>query len=96
MNFLIELGVNKEIVDYLENTLSNQVIYAININEDNIKKNYRYLKQIGIRTVDDFLIRGLEELFVDNKTFKDTINKFGKDDFIEKINDSSDYIDMVF
>ena len=85
MDYLIEIGFDKETIDLLQNTLPDNTIKTFIKENENITKNINYLKNIGITNYKDAFVRFYNMFLLDSKDFEEIFNKYDNEDLIEKL-----------
>ena len=85
MNYLLELGFDKETIDLLKNTLPENTIKTFEKEQENITNNINYLKNLGVKNYMDAFIKFYNMFLLDTKDFDDIFNKYDNEDLIAKL-----------
>ena len=95
MDFLLEEGLSQKLISDLESKNDEGVIDLIKIECENVKEIIRYLKEIGIKRVDELLLGYIELFLKDEEIIKKTFNKYNISEVVEFINADVSYIENI-
>ena len=95
MDFLLEEGLSQKLISDLESKNDEGVIDLIKIECENVKEIIRYLKEIGIKRVDELLLGYIELFLKDAEIVKKTFNKYNISEVVEFINADVSYIENI-
>ena len=78
VDFLIDCGISKMIVNQIENINVYENLYNFNCNQDNVIEIINYLRELNFEYIDDLLVNKLDLFFMTISEFK---NKYNRDTF---------------
>lgn len=96
IDFLIECGINRKTITEIKNKYNESTLFDLSCNEDDCLKIIKYLKEIGIKNIDELLIY---EIDIFKLPFIELVKKFGKFNvplFVSFINDDISAISNIF
>ena len=67
MNYLIDLGFDKETIELLKSTLPENTLKTFEKEQENITNNINYLKRLGVKNYTDAFIKFYNMFLLDNK-----------------------------
>lgn len=86
MNFLEEYGFDpSEIQEWINNTPKN-IKDLLNEHLDLVKKNLKYVKDLGINTYKEIFINYSDMFLMDASNFSEMFAKYNTEELIEKLN----------
>ena len=98
MNFLLNCGISKDIINEIIYNNSNQIIEDAEWNMDRVVSSIQYLKEIGINEVNNILINRFDIILRGRKSLEEQIDKKKDINIVEQINrDFSNlyYLDQI-
>lgn len=95
MDFLIEEGFQEKLIYDLESKYDDGVIDLIEIECENIKDVIKYLKEIGIKNIDELMLGYIELFLKDVEEVKKAFDKFDIPDVVNAINNDVTYIENI-
>lgn len=75
MNYLIDLGIKKDTIDKIIDINGDAITLSLESNEENITNIINYLKQIGIKNVEQLLIYEIDFFLQDIEEVKEKLKK---------------------
>lgn len=85
VNFLIDCGISKMIINQIEDVNVYENLYNFNCNQENVEKIIDYLRELNFMYIDDLLINKFDLFFMTISEFK---SKYNYDNF----NDLMDFV----
>ena len=85
VDFLIDCGISKMIVNQIENINVYENLYNFNCNQDNVIEIINYLRELNFEYIDDLLVNKLDLFFMTISEFKNKYNKYSFYDLMEYI-----------
>ena len=97
MNFLLYEGVDKKVVDYLEETYSEQEKNIILLASEKICSSIRYLREIGVtkNTIDEILYEDYSVLLPGVNKLMKSVSRLNKEKFVESLNTDLKFLDLL-
>ena len=95
MNFLLEDGFNKELINQIEKRYDESIIDQFILEEENVHDVIRYFKKIGIHHIDILLLTRIEIFMKDINDVKDAFLRHNIKQMVEEINKDINNIDYV-
>ena len=95
MSYLIDLGFSNTIIDDIKKKYDDSIIDLIKLDSDNITEIVNYLKEIGIKEVEELFSSYIELFLRDIDEVKDAFNKHNIDEIVNKINEDITNIELV-
>lgn len=94
MKYLIDLGINQNIIDKIIEANGNAITLTLESNEENITNVINYLRYIGIKNIEQLLIYEIDFFLQDLEKVKE---KLKKEDYekIFYINSDWSYIETL-
>ncbi len=86
MNFLLEVEFTSDDIEFLENNVPESLYKALINNEKLVVENIKYLKSLGIKNYKEIFKKFYEVFFMDNSSFKATLDKYETDGLLEFLN----------
>ena len=74
VDFLIDCGISKMIVNQIEDINVYENLYNFNCNQDNVIEIINYLRELNFEYIDDLLVNKLDLFFMTISEFKDKYN----------------------
>lgn len=96
IDFLSKVGISSKIINEIEIKNTSSTLFDLSCNEDDCLKIIKYLKEIGIKNIDELLIY---EIDIFKLPFIELVKKFGKFNiplFVSFINDDVSAIENIF
>ena len=96
IDFLSQVGISQKTINEIKNKNTNSTLFDLSCNEDDCLKIIKYLKELGIKNIDELLIY---EIDVFKLPFIELVKKFGNFNiplFVSFINDDVTAIENVF
>lgn len=94
MNYLLELGINKNSLEKIINHNGEAIYFSIESNVENITNIINYLKSINIKNIDELLIYEIDFFLNNYEDIKNKITKYDIDK-INNINNDCTYIENI-
>ena len=95
MDFLLEDGLSKELIDQIEKKYDDAIIDQFILEEENVHDVIRYFKKIGIHRIDTLLLTRIEVFMKDINDVKDAFLRHNIKQMVEEINKDINNIDYV-
>lgn len=95
IDFLRDCDISEDTIDELYDLYSFQ-LFDLSCNSDEIIKIIDYLRSIGIVNIEDLLINKTDIFYKTKKWIEDKISKYNIDEFVSKVNDNYDEIEIIF
>lgn len=86
MNFLLNCGVSKEILDKIKINNTEQTMLDAEWNMERVVSSLQYLNEIGINQINNILINRFDIVLRGRKSLENKINKLSIKDIVSKIN----------
>lgn len=83
--YLKELGFDDQIIEEVLTTLPNEAIVTLKEEEEVVKTNIKYLKDLGINNYQEAFIKFYNMFFLEPQSFDDIFSKYDKEDLIAKL-----------
>ena len=95
MKFLLEEGFTQELIDKLILKYDEGILDIFQIEKNNVIDNIRYLKQLGIKRLEELILFRIELFTKDPEEIKEAFDKPNWKEIVEEINEDVLYIDKV-
>ncbi len=95
MSYLMDLGFSETFIDDIRKTYDENVIDLIKLEDYNITEIVKYLREIGIKYVEDLFLSYIELFLRDVDEVKEAFNKHNIDEIVNKINEDITNIELV-
>lgn len=92
MNYLLDIGIDKDVLKRALINNSKQTIEDAEWNIELVVNNIYYLKSVGIECIDKIIINRFDILLRNNQDLQDSINNLKDNNVIELINKDIKYI----
>lgn len=92
MEFLLDCGVSKEILQKVIVNNSNQTILNAEWNIERVVSSLEYLNEIGIKQINNILINRFDIVLRGKKSLKEKFDKLGTKKTVNMINKDMQYI----
>lgn len=94
-NIKIALDMTDEEYEEMKKNISEETLKKMNIFTDRVVKNYYVLKDLKIDNIREVLIKYPSKLLLDNKEFRETLDKYDLDDLVRCINKNAKVFDKI-
>ena len=94
MNFLINCGISKDIINQIEYNNSDQMLEDAEWNMDRVVSSIKYLKEIGINQINNILINRFDIVMRGRKSLEKQIDRKKDLNIVEAIN--SDFSNLYY
>ncbi len=95
MKFLLEEGFSQELIDKLILKYDEGILDIFQIEKNNVIDNIRYLKQLGIKRLEELILFRIELFTKDPEEIKEAFDKPNWKEIVEEINEDVLNIDKV-
>ena len=95
MKFLLEEGFTQELIDKLILKYDEGILDIFQIEKNNVIDNIRYLKQLGIKRLEELIVVRIELFTKDPEEIKEAFDKPNWKEIVEEINEDVLNIDKV-
>ena len=95
MKFLLEEGFTQELIDKLILKYDEGILDIFQIEKNNVIDNIRYLKQLGIKRLEELIVVRIELFTKDPEEIKEAFDKPNWKEIVEEINENVLNIDKV-
>ncbi len=95
MKFLLEEGFTQELIDKLILKYDEGILDIFQIEKNNVIDNIRYLKQLGIKRLEELILFRIELFTKDPEEIKEAFDKPNWKEIVEEINEDVLNIDKV-
>jgi len=94
MNFLLDLGVEEQVLDFLNDNLLETEKTSIELNSDNISSSIKYLKSIGVKlkTIEEILYEDYTILMPGESKLKVAVSNTDSELFVKQLNENPKYM----
>lgn len=94
-NIKIALDMTDEEYEEMKKNVSEETLKKLNIFTDRVVKNYYELNDLKIENIREVLTKYPSKLLLDNKEFKETLDKYDLDDLVRCINKNAKVFDKI-
>ena len=94
-NIKIALDMTDEEYEEMKKNISEETLKKMNIFTDRVVKNYYVLNDLKIDNIREVLTKYPSKLLLDNKEFKETLDKYDLDDLVRCINKNAKVFDKI-
>ena len=94
-NIKIALDMTDEEYEEMKKNISEETLKKMNIFTDRVVKNYYVLNDLKIDNIREVLTKYPSKLLLDNKEFKDTLDRYDLDDLVRCINKNAKVFDKI-
>ena len=95
-DFLKNVGISDEVITEIIKNNSNSTVDNLVINSDNCLKVITYLREIGIRNIEELLIYRIDLFIQRFSRVKERIEKVNISELVKLVNDDCFSIDMIY
>ena len=95
IGFLKELGFSEKTLSDIILNNDDSILYSVSLNEQNIEKIIKYMRNIGIKNIDSILIYHIEIFILTFSDFIKKISKFNIPLLVESINEDYNNISLL-
>ncbi len=95
MEFLLDCGVSKEILQKVIVNNSNQTLLNANWNIERVVSSLEYLNEIGIKQINNILINRFDIVLRGKKNLKEKFDELGIKKTVNMINKDMQYINIL-
>ncbi len=94
-NIKIALDMTDEEYEEMKKNISEETLKKMNIFTDRVVKNYYVLNDLKIDNIREVLTKYPSKLLLDNKEFKETLDRYDLDDLVRCINKNAKVFDKI-
>lgn len=95
MDFLIEKGFDKALIDKLLKTYDRNIIELFKLEEANVIDIIDYLREIGVKNIDKLLLNYIQIFISTKDKVQSAFEKYDIVKIVEEINDSVENIEKI-
>lgn len=95
MDFLKEVNISEETIDYLNSNINEQELNSIYLYVEDIESAIKYFQEIGVTVVENLLKYDFHIFMPGRETLERAISKLDKQSFVSALNQDIRYIKIL-
>ncbi|HOP66047.1 MAG TPA: hypothetical protein PLX66_03440 [Bacilli bacterium] len=95
MTYLLDYDFNEEEISEFKAINNSFIVEKIEEYQDLIKKNMKFLKDLGVANYKEIFKRHAEMFLMDDDAFANVFDKYDRDDLVTKLKNNPDLVEQL-